>query len=225
MERAFLAVIEDLIRGHVRFVPENRLDSRVARFLIEFERAVHIAVVGERHGGHFELFSAFDERVELADTVEKGVVRVRVQMDERNRARRRAFPRRALGFVRSGFRFFFLRGRRLAFFRLFGRSGFFFVFFEFVFFGIFQKTVELFVAHSRLILILSKTAYCGRSPSVGIQPPRNCTPKRGRWQGKPTSFDRLFRAARRRGYLRARRGEGWIFRAVEFCEKSYLSSR
>ena len=117
---------------------------------------------------------------------------MRVQMDERNRARLRAFPRGTLRFVRSGTRFFFLRGRRLAFFRLSGRRGLFFVFFEFVFFGIFQKAVELFVAHSRLTLILSKIAYCRAGALRGYSASAKLYPKEGEMARKADFFCRPF---------------------------------
>ena len=88
-------------RRDVRLVTDNRLDSRGERLLVEFERRVHVAVVCYRERWHFQLFCALDERFQLAETVKKGIVRVRMQVDEWNRARLRRTPRGLLRRVRS----------------------------------------------------------------------------------------------------------------------------
>ena len=99
---AFFRFVETRNRRDVRLVAENRFDADVERFLIKFERAVEVAVVGQREGRHFELFRPSEQRVQLPDAVEKRVVRVRVQVNERNRAGLGRLPRRARGFGVDG---------------------------------------------------------------------------------------------------------------------------
>ena len=91
---ALFRFVEARNRRDIRFVAENRFDADVERFLVKFERAVEVAVVGEREGRHFQLFGSREQRFELSDAVEKRVMRMRVQVNERNRAGFGRLPRR-----------------------------------------------------------------------------------------------------------------------------------
>jgi hypothetical protein len=66
----------------VRLHPEDRLDPRLLRLLVELDRPEQVAVVGERERGHAELGRALDHRVDLARAVEQAVVGVPVEVDE-----------------------------------------------------------------------------------------------------------------------------------------------
>ncbi len=58
-------------RGDVRFNAEDRFHPGGFRRLIEFNRAVEVAVVGDGDGLHPELFGAGDELVDLGQSVEE----------------------------------------------------------------------------------------------------------------------------------------------------------
>ena len=53
---------------------------------IEIERAVQIAVVGERQAVHAQLFGPIDQSLDRAGSVEQAEVAVAMQMNERRRA-------------------------------------------------------------------------------------------------------------------------------------------
>ena len=55
-------------------------------FLIELQRPVQIAVVGERQGVHAQLFGPFDQLVDRAGPVQQAVMAVAMQMNKRRRA-------------------------------------------------------------------------------------------------------------------------------------------
>ena len=53
--------------------------------LIELERAVQVAVVGDRQGVHAQLFGPLDQPVDRAGAVEQAVVAMAMQMNKRRR--------------------------------------------------------------------------------------------------------------------------------------------
>ena len=69
-------------RGDVRLVAGDRLDPLRFALQVELERAVHVPVVGQRQGGHSELFGPFDQAVDLSRAVQKRIVGMDVQMGE-----------------------------------------------------------------------------------------------------------------------------------------------
>ena len=79
---AALGVVVD----EVDLAADDRLDAVRAARLVELDRAVHDAVVGEPEGGLAELGGARGERVDLARAVEQRVLGVDVQMGAGRRA-------------------------------------------------------------------------------------------------------------------------------------------
>ena len=73
------AVVDD-----VHLAPEDRLDPLRARRLVQVDRARHRPVVGQRDGGHLEPRRLLRERGDPAGPVENRVLRVDVQVDERD---------------------------------------------------------------------------------------------------------------------------------------------
>ena len=71
-----------LLRGDVGLDPEDRLDARLARLLVELDRPEHVAVVGQGHGGHLRLDRRGDHVVEAVGAVEEAELAVEVQVDE-----------------------------------------------------------------------------------------------------------------------------------------------
>ena len=92
--RALLAVGND-----VRFHADNRLDrlqaarfaigARVAASQVHTNRAEHVAVIGQRDGGHAHLLRRGDHVRNAAGAIKQTVVRVIVQMHEGGRFRHR----------------------------------------------------------------------------------------------------------------------------------------
>ena len=70
------------VGGGVRLHPDDRLDPRGLRLLVELVGAEHVAVVGHRHRGHADLGGALGQRLEAGGAVEHGVLGVDVQVDE-----------------------------------------------------------------------------------------------------------------------------------------------
>ena len=68
--------------GEIQFTTDEGLDPFGFRLIVELDRAVQIAVVGERHRAHPELGCALDQPVNPAATVEQTVVRVNMKVDE-----------------------------------------------------------------------------------------------------------------------------------------------
>ncbi len=94
-EREVIAPIAPVLVGPVarKRVPEaqlaaqNGLQSSVFGLLVEVDGAVHVAVVGEGHGGHAHLLHARAELLHANGALEHRVLRVNVQVNEvRHRA-------------------------------------------------------------------------------------------------------------------------------------------
>ena len=75
---------------------QHRIDAQFLRLLIELQRAVQIAVIGERERVHLQVFRPLQERGDLARPVQKAVMAVAMQMRKRRHAhgslRSRVFP-------------------------------------------------------------------------------------------------------------------------------------
>ena len=74
------------------------MPARLARF-VELERAVEIAVVGDRQRVHAQLFGPLDQPVDRAGSVEQAVVAVAMQMNKRRRRHDGSFRGRVLATV------------------------------------------------------------------------------------------------------------------------------
>ena len=66
----------------VEFAADERLDALGLGLVVELDRAVEIAVVGEGEGAHAELGGAIHQPVDAAAAIEQAVVGVDVEMDE-----------------------------------------------------------------------------------------------------------------------------------------------
>ena len=75
-------VAKHAVLGHVELAADNGLDAGLVRLLVEFERAVHGAVVGDGHRRHVEFFGALDQVADADGAVEHGILGVDVQMDK-----------------------------------------------------------------------------------------------------------------------------------------------
>src|SRR3990172_10987355 len=68
--------------GHIDLGPEDRLDPRPVRLLVEIDRPDHPSVVGERHGWHPHPGHLAHEFLDLDRPVEKAVLGMQMQVDE-----------------------------------------------------------------------------------------------------------------------------------------------
>ena len=75
-------LFEERARRHVNLAPDDRLDPRLFRGLVELHRAIHHAVIGDRHRRHVELLRLFHQVGNAHRAVEGGVFRVKVEMDK-----------------------------------------------------------------------------------------------------------------------------------------------
>ncbi len=66
----------------IRLDAEDRLDPGVLRGADKLHRAVQIAVVGDRDGGHPQLLHAGDQRLETIAAIEERVLAVKMEMHE-----------------------------------------------------------------------------------------------------------------------------------------------
>src|SRR5688572_23864888 len=67
---------------HIRFHPDDRLDARFLRLFLEVPRRVQIAVVRDGQCGLLQLLRAPNQVVDPVGSIEEGVLRVTVEMDE-----------------------------------------------------------------------------------------------------------------------------------------------
>ncbi len=67
---------------NVDFAADNRLDVALLRGLVKLYGAKKIAVVGHRHGRHFQLRGAVHQLADFARTVEQTVVGMKMQMNK-----------------------------------------------------------------------------------------------------------------------------------------------
>jgi hypothetical protein len=88
VEAALIALtallVEARARGDVHLAAEDRLHLLSPRRLVELDGAEEVAVVGESHGGHPQRLRALEEGVDLDRPVEKRVLTVEVQVNERS---------------------------------------------------------------------------------------------------------------------------------------------
>ena len=77
-----LLFVLHLPRGEVDLAAEDRFHPGLVAFLIEFDRAVEVAVVGHRHGRHSEFLGALGEILDADHAVEQGEFSVQVEVDE-----------------------------------------------------------------------------------------------------------------------------------------------
>src|SRR3569833_2469255 len=73
-----------IARGDVRFHPEDGFDLRFLGLLLELPRGVEITVIGNGERRLFQLLGALDQIVDPIGAVEKRVLRMAVEMDERH---------------------------------------------------------------------------------------------------------------------------------------------
>ncbi len=67
---------------HVRLHPDDRLDSRRSRVLLELPGRVEVTVIGDRHRGLLELLGPANQVIDSVGAVEEGELGVAVQVDE-----------------------------------------------------------------------------------------------------------------------------------------------
>ena len=72
-------------RRHVRFHPDDRLDLRLLRLLLELPGGVQVAVIGDGERRLLELLRALDQVLDAVGAVEEREFGVAVEMDERHR--------------------------------------------------------------------------------------------------------------------------------------------
>ena len=70
------------VGGHVELEADDGLDALLLGGVVELDRAAERAVVGERHGGHAQLFGALDQLLDTAGAVKERVLAVHVEVDE-----------------------------------------------------------------------------------------------------------------------------------------------
>ncbi|MBA7658544.1 hypothetical protein ES703_66500 [subsurface metagenome] len=76
---AFLFV-ESAPGGDVCLDTNNRLDVCGGCTYVELDRAEHIAVVGNSHGVHLQLFAVFEQSVKDYSPIEKRILTVQMKM-------------------------------------------------------------------------------------------------------------------------------------------------
>ena len=72
-----------ILGGDVGLVADDRIDLVRPALVVELERPVEIAVIGDRHGVHAGRFHLLDEVRDAIGPVEQAVVRVAMKMNER----------------------------------------------------------------------------------------------------------------------------------------------
>ena len=68
--------------GDIDLDADDRLDTGFPGLLEKFYRPVHVAVIGQRQRLHSHFFRFVHEPVDFRQTVQQGIVRVGVEMDE-----------------------------------------------------------------------------------------------------------------------------------------------
>jgi hypothetical protein len=66
----------------IEFAADDRLDSSFFGGIDEMHRAKDVAVIGHSHGWHSELLRPFAEQLNVAGSVEHGVIGMQMKMDE-----------------------------------------------------------------------------------------------------------------------------------------------
>ena len=65
-------------RRDICFDSDDRLDPGFGRLLVEFDRAEHVAMVGDRQRGHFEIFGELDDRIKSAGAIQQRILAMRM---------------------------------------------------------------------------------------------------------------------------------------------------
>ncbi len=66
----------------IQFAADDRLDAGLLAFQVEFSRAEHIAVVGDRHRRHILSLGLLDQIIEADGTVQQGILGVKMKVDK-----------------------------------------------------------------------------------------------------------------------------------------------
>ena len=70
-------------RRDVRFASDNRFHAGALSFLIKLDRAMQIAVIGNRNGGHSGFGCLFHQLLHPDRSIQQRVLGVQMQMNER----------------------------------------------------------------------------------------------------------------------------------------------
>ena len=82
----------EAIRGrHIDFTADNRLEAAFECRVVELDSGEEISMVGDGHGGHFELRGTVHHPGDFTRAIEQTVVSVKMQVDEIFRTHREAF--------------------------------------------------------------------------------------------------------------------------------------
>ena len=77
-----LLLVLHLPRREVDFAAKDRFHPGLEALLVEFDRAVEVAVVGHRHRWHPQFLGPFGEILDADHAVEQGKFAVKVEVDE-----------------------------------------------------------------------------------------------------------------------------------------------
>jgi hypothetical protein len=75
----------DRTRGHVGLAADDWFNVGVRSGLIKFDRPVQISVIGDGHGRHFEFRGFFHKLFHPHRSIEEGIFRVEVKVNEGTR--------------------------------------------------------------------------------------------------------------------------------------------
>src|SRR5947207_3824315 len=75
-------LVETAAGSDIDFAADNRFDALVTGGLIEINRAVKHAVVGNRERGEFEFMGLFHQPVETTGPIEQRIFGVQMEMDK-----------------------------------------------------------------------------------------------------------------------------------------------
>src|SRR4029079_16873289 len=84
--------IQSAARRDIGFVSHNGIQTGPAAGLVELDRAVKIAMVGNRQGRHAQLFGPRHQLIDRARAVEQAVVSMAMQMGKRRRSHEKFLP-------------------------------------------------------------------------------------------------------------------------------------
>jgi hypothetical protein len=98
------AAIEAAARRNIRFVADDRIEPRVAAGDVELERAVQVAVIGNRQGVHAQLFGPRDKRLDRARSIQEAVMAMAMQMSKWRRRHRKVLLSQSQLDMRAGAR-------------------------------------------------------------------------------------------------------------------------
>jgi hypothetical protein len=76
--------------SEITLVADDGVDSTLAAFVVKLDRAIQIAVVGDRAGSHPQAFRLLDQWWDAVETVEQAIVRVQVEVSKLSANHRRS---------------------------------------------------------------------------------------------------------------------------------------